>query len=702
MGVCLLLTGVLVLLMMILIFSFSAQDATESSGLSSGICGRIVRAAQEIFGLTMSPEQAKRWSQLLETPVRKLAHFTEYAVFSFVTCVHGLMLRLAFGHQGVLRQASGRSGKLCRKTERRDREKAIFEKGRKALAEFFPMFAKTVPFCILYAVTDEIHQYFVPGRSCRLFDVGVDSLGILFGALLFLLTVQTQKVKIWIKWIKTPEYQDGVAERMNTMKCIELLEGLSYKCLQGDVQTEVSAVVNDSRKLAEGCMFICVRGASFDGHTFAKEAAEKGAAVLLVEEPVEVPETVTVIQVEDTRYAMALVSAAWFGHPDRELTTIAVTGTKGKTTTTYMIQALLEKAGHKTGVIGTIEVVIGDKHIAVNNTTPESYDIHKYFREMVDAGCEAVVMEASSQGFKLHRTAGIEFDYGLFTNLSPDHIGPNEHKDFAEYLSCKAKLFTQCKKGFANLDDEHFAEITAHATCPVHTFGLAEHADLRAQNIELTRDTDFLGVDFDVSGLLNGRVSCGVPGTFNVHNALGAICVALEMGADLPMINEVLRKFTVKGRVQIIPTGYEYTLIVDYAHNAVALESILKTLREYHPARLISLFGCGGNRSKLRRFEMGEVSGRLADLTIITSDNPRFEEPQAIMDDILTGMKKTDGKYISIIDRREAISYVMHHAQPGDIVVLAGKGHETYQEIKGKKYHMSEEEIVQDVLDGKY
>ena len=486
------------------------------------------------------------------------------------------------------------------------------------------------------------------------------------------------------------------------MKCIQLLEGLSYKCLQGDLEAEVAAVVNDSRKLTVGCLFICVRGASFDGHSFAGEAAEKGASVLLVEEPVDVPESVTVVQEESTRYAMALVSAAWFGHPDRELTTIAVTGTKGKTTTTYMIQALLEKAGHKTGVIGTIEVVIGDRHIAVNNTTPESYDIHRYFREMVDAGCDCVVMEASSQGFKLDRTAGIVFDYGLFTNLSPDHIGPNEHKDFDEYLHCKAMLFRQCRQGFANLDDEHFEEITRDAACPIQTFGLKEGADLRAGNIALTRDTDFLGVDFDVSGLLEGRVTCGVPGAFNVHNALGAICVALRLGANLPVINGVLRHFAVKGRVQIIPTGYDYTLIVDYAHNAVALESILKTLRAYHPAKLISLFGCGGNRSKLRRFEMGEVSGRLADLTVITSDNPRFEEPQAIMDDIVTGISKTDGKYISIIDRREAISYVMHHAQPGDIVILAGKGHETYQEIKGKKYHMSEEEIVQDVLDGKY
>lgn len=486
------------------------------------------------------------------------------------------------------------------------------------------------------------------------------------------------------------------------MKCSQLLEGLAYKCLQGDLSSEVTAVVNDSRKLEPGCMFICIKGASFDGHSFAAEAAEKGASVLLVEEPVEVPETVTVIQVESTRYAMALVSAAWFGHPAEELTTIAVTGTKGKTTTTYMIRDLLEKAGHKTGVIGTIEVRIGEEHIPVNNTTPESYDIHSYFRQMVEAGCDAVVMEASSQGFKLDRTAGIEFDYGLFTNLSPDHIGPNEHESFEEYLACKAMLFGQCKKGFANLDDEHFAEITKDAKCPVRTFGEDERADLRAGEIKLTRATDFLGVDFNLSGAVEGKVSCGIPGTFNVHNALGAISIVLDMGMNLDDINEVLKTFTAKGRVQIIPTGYEYTLIVDYAHNAVALESILNTLRAYHPNRLISLFGCGGNRSKLRRFEMGEVSGKLADLTVITSDNPRFEEPQAIIDDILTGIQKTDGKYISIIDRREAISYVMHHAEPGDIVVLAGKGHETYQEIKGKKYHMSEEEIVQDVLDGKY
>ena len=307
------------------------------------------------------------------------------------------------------------------------------------------------------------------------------------------------------------------------MKCSQLLEHIEYTCLQGSTDVKVSAVVNDSRKIEEGCLFLCIKGASFDGHTFAAEAAKKGAAVLVVEDAVEVPESVTVIKVDNTRYAMALISAAWFGYPANELTTIAVTGTKGKTTTTYMVKALLEEAGHKVGVIGTIEVVIGEKHIPVNNTTPESYDIHSYFRQMAEEDCDVVVMEASSQGFKLDRTAGILFDYGLFTNLSPDHIGPNEHKDFAEYLSCKAKLFQQCKYGYANLDDEHFAEITKNATCQIETFGLNEKADLVAYDVALTRDRDFLGVDFDLKGTYEGRISCGVPGTFNVHNALGAI-----------------------------------------------------------------------------------------------------------------------------------------------------------------------------------
>lgn len=685
-GVCFLLSGLSVILMMFLIFSFSAQDATHSSGVSGGMSQWLVEKISRIFSLSLHEEQVEFWGNILETPLRKGAHFTEYMIFALLTGVHGLA-RFYYQRESGDSASGKKQPEPDRQPERTKNETAMLGTLLK------PWLKGTVVFCVLYAVSDELHQYFVPGRACRWFDVGVDTAGILLGTFLFWLTVRKREVKLNLKMKH---------RRTKKMKCSQLLKNLSYKCVQGDPETEVTAVVNDSRKLEQGCLFICIKGAAFDGHTFAAEAVEKGAAVLLVQEPVDVPDEVTVIQVEDTRYGMALLSAAWFGYPAEELTTIAVTGTKGKTTTTYMLRALLEKAGHRVGVIGTIEVIIGDRHIAVNNTTPESYDIHRYFREMVEDGCDVVVMEASSQGFKLDRTAGIVFDYGLFTNLSPDHIGPNEHKDFEEYLQCKARLFTQSKKGYANLDDEHFTQIVEKATCPVETFGLHPDAGLCAADIALTRDTDFLGVDFTVHGMAEGRISCGVPGTFNVHNALGAICIALDLGMNLEEINAVLKNFAVKGRVQIIPTGYDYTLIVDYAHNAVSLESILKTLREYHPARLISLFGCGGNRSRLRRFEMGEVSGRLADLTVITSDNPRFEEPQAIIEDILTGIRKTDGEYVSIIDRREAISYVMHHAKPGDIVVLAGKGHETYQEIQGKKYHMSEEEIVRDVLDGKY
>lgn len=483
------------------------------------------------------------------------------------------------------------------------------------------------------------------------------------------------------------------------MKLNTLLAGLEYTCIQGSEEVEITNVINDSRKVGEGDLFLCIPGAVVDGHTFAAEVVQKGAAALIVEREVDVSKEVTVIRVENARYAMALISAAYFDHPAEKLKVIGVTGTKGKTTTTYMIRSILERAGHKVGVIGTIEVVIGEEHIPVNNTTPESYDIHYFFDRMVKAGCDVVVMEVSSQGLKLHRTAGIQFDYGLFTNLSPDHIGPNEHESFEEYLYCKSLLFQQCRQGIANRDDKHFEEMTKNASCPVETYGLCEDANLRAANVELTRAVDYLGVDFDLSGLMDFRVHVGIPGAFSVYNAMGAIAVVRHFGVTEDVINDVLKNMKVKGRVQIVPTGADYTLIIDYAHNAVSLESILKTMRAYQPPRLVCMFGCGGNRAKSRRYEMGEVSGKMADLTIITSDNPRFEEPQAIIDDIITGMKKTEGKYMEIIDRREAIAYCMKHAQPGDIVVLAGKGHETYQEIKGVKYHMSEEETVMELLE---
>lgn len=485
------------------------------------------------------------------------------------------------------------------------------------------------------------------------------------------------------------------------MKLISLLDRLDYTCLQGSTDRDVTTVVYDSRKVEKDSLFICIRGAVVDGHKFIPDVLEKGAKTLVVEEPVEAPEDVTVILVKDTRYAMAFISAAYFGHPAEELKVIGITGTKGKTTTTYMVKSILENAGYKVGLIGTIEAIIGDKVIPAANTTPESYVVQQYFREMADAGCDCVVMEVSSQGLMLHRTQGFVFDFGIFTNIEPDHIGPNEHRDFDHYLSCKSMLLKQCRVGIVNRDDEHFQQIVEGHTCELETYGFSPEADLRAEKSRLIGGKGYLGISYQLRGLLDFPVEIDIPGKFSIYNSLTAIAICRHFHVSQENIIKALKVAKVKGRIEMIKVSDDFTLMIDYAHNAMALESLLGTLREYHPHRLVCLFGCGGNRSRLRRYEMGEVSGRLADLTIITSDNPRNEDPQAIIDDIKTGIGKTDGKYVEIIDRKEAIAYAIHHGEPGDIIVLAGKGHEDYQEIRGKKYPMDERVLIQEILEGK-
>ena len=435
-----------------------------------------------------------------------------------------------------------------------------------------------------------------------------------------------------------------------------------------------------------------------DGHKYAEDVAAKGASVLVVQDHVAVPEHVTVIKVPDSRYAMACISAAWFGHPAEKLKVIGITGTKGKTTTTYLVKSILENAGHKVGLIGTIEAIIGDKVIPAANTTPESYVVQQYFAEMVEAGCDSVVMEVSSQGLMLHRTAGFLFDLGIFTNIEPDHIGPNEHKDFEDYMHCKGMLFKQCRVGIVNADDEHLEKVLEGHTCSLETFGFSEKADLRAKDLHLVTGKGTLGIAYQAEGLMNFPVEIDLPGKFSVYNSLTAIAICRHFGVSVENIQKALKAAKVKGRIEMVKVSDDFTLMIDYAHNAMSLESLLTTLREYEPARLVCLFGCGGNRSKLRRYEMGEVSGRLADLTIITSDNPRDEEPQAIIDDIKIGISKTAGHYVEIADRKEAIAYAIHHGQPGDIIVLAGKGHEDYQEIKGKKYPMDERDLIREIL----
>ena len=483
------------------------------------------------------------------------------------------------------------------------------------------------------------------------------------------------------------------------MKKIGLLvQELEYELLQGSLEGEISQLVYDTRKVCKDAMFVCIVGTAFDSHEKAAEVAAAGAKVLIVSKEVEVPEDVTVIKVADTRYALALISAAYFDYPANTLKVIGITGTKGKTTTTFMIKSILENAGYKVGLIGTIETIIGDKHIPANNTTPESYIVQEYFAEMLKAGCQVCVMEVSSQGLMMHRTAGIPFEIGIFTNLAPDHIGPNEHSSFEEYAQCKGMLFQQCKVGIANVDDENFELVMKDHTCKLETIGFSEKADLRAGNVNLVGRPGYLGVTYELSGLLNFPVEIDIPGKFSVYNSLVAIAVCRHFDIERENIIEALKAAKAKGRIEQVKVSDDFMLLIDYAHNAMSLESLLSTLKEYHPERLVCLFGCGGNRSKLRRYEMGEVSGKMADLTIVTSDNPRFEEPQEIIDDIKIGLAKTDGKYVEIIDRKEAIKYAIENGRPGDVIVLAGKGHEDYQEIKGVKYPMDERVLIDEVL----
>ena len=482
------------------------------------------------------------------------------------------------------------------------------------------------------------------------------------------------------------------------MKIRKLLERMEYTCVQGNIDTEVTSLVYDSRKAEPGSVFVCIKGAASDGHSYAKEVVEKGASVLVIQDDIEVDASVTVIRVADTRVALAMLSAAYFGYPAEQLKTIGVTGTKGKTTTTYMVKSILESAGYKVGLIGTIETIIGDRRIPSCNTTPESYLVQESFREMVDAGMDCCIMEVSSQGLMLHRVAGFIFDIGIFTNIEPDHIGPNEHASFEEYMACKGMLFRQCRLGIVNCDDVHYKKVLEGHTCELETYGFSEDAQLRADQVEFIHKPVYLGVAYRVSGLINCNVEIDVPGKFSVYNSLTAIAICRHFKVKVEDMKKALKVAKVKGRIEMIPVSDKFTLMIDYAHNAMSLESLLSTLREYQPKRLVCLFGCGGNRSKLRRFEMGEVSGKMADLTIITSDNPRFEEPQDIINDIKTGIEKTDGVYVEIIDRKEAIRYAIHNGQPGDVIVLAGKGHEDYQEIKGVKHPMDERDLIRDIL----
>ena len=564
----------------------------------------------------------------------------------------------------------------------------------------------------------------------------------------------------------------------------KLLQGLNCRRVRGELPREVTQVTYDSRKTEPGALFVCIRGSRQDGHVFIREAVERGAAVILTEEgavgeeqinqmidslrqnaqcdkevdgsseqdfnrhisqevsslqenniwkkgnglqEIDKLQRLCIVETSDTRAALASISRQWFDNPQENLNIIGVTGTKGKTTTVWMIWKMLAAAGMKCGLIGTIEVCYGSWQQESSHTTPESYELYEILQKMVGNGCHYVVMEVSSQALKLHRVDGIVFEAAVFTNLREDHIGAGEHADFAEYMACKHRLFCQCRTGIFNQDDPYWQEMQRGSSCSqVITYGFSRQADYQASNPQLLRGSSRLAVQYELTGQKEDHqlredsclqknhylwkenqvleraavveekrnVVVNAPGKFSIYNSLAAIAVAEQYGLSKDAIDQVLHTIQVPGRIEMLPVSPRFIVIVDYAHNAMALEALLTTLRDYHPGRIICIFGCGGNRAAERRFQMGEAAGRLADLVVVTTDNPREEDPEKIADEICLGLEAAKGKYGRIPNREEAIAYGISHAKPGDIVVIAGKGHETYQEIQGQKYPMDDRKLA--------
>lgn len=478
------------------------------------------------------------------------------------------------------------------------------------------------------------------------------------------------------------------------MKLRELIKNLSIIEMNADAELEISGVSYDSRKTEKGDMFVAIRGFEADGHKFIPKAVENGAAVILCEEKPSCD--IPYVLVSDSRYGLAIVSRDFFGDPASEMTMIGITGTSGKTSSSYLIKHMLEsKLDAKVGLIGTNGNMIGDEFLHTEHTTPESYELHKLFRHMADSGCTHVVMEVSSHSLTLERVAGIHFDVALYTNLSQDHL--DFHGTMEEYAAAKRKLFSMCSLGCFNLDDAWADFMRDGASCRTMTFSTEKNeADLVAKDIRLTAD----GVRFaSVSGDEISMTKLGIPGMFSVYNALGTMSVGLALGLSLADCSDAMSSAKgVKGRLEIVPTGRDFSVLIDYSHKPDALEKVLKTLKPVTRGRLIALFGCGGDRDKLKRPIMGRIAADNADLVVVTSDNPRTEDPDEIIREIVAGMKDKRTPTKVICDRREAIAWAIDNAAPGDVLLLAGKGHEDYQVVGHEKHHMDEREIVSDCL----
>ncbi len=491
----------------------------------------------------------------------------------------------------------------------------------------------------------------------------------------------------------------------------QMLANISYCVLQGSLQQEVSGITEYSGDVRPGMVYCCIRGRHADGHHLASEAVRLGASVLVTERPVAVKDSsITVIQVADTRQAAGVLAGAFYGYPSKKMRMIGITGTKGKTTMSYMIQSVFQQAGIPCGVIGTNGCRIGEEAgQQIFHTTPGACVLQKLLADMAEAGCRAAVLEVSSIGLKEKRCSGILFDYGIFTNFASDHIGGAEHSSLEEYLYWKIQLFSQCRRGIVNLDEPVSREILrkgkaqewiGYGLNPPETEQIARL--YKGSNLNIWAEDHALGIEFQAAFSGNASpidIRIPMPGAYNASNALGAVVCGLEDGCSDQSVKTALEEIRVPGRTEVIGTFHGAKIMVDYAHNASGLEKLLLALKEYHPARIICVFGCGGNRSRLRRTEMGEVSSRLADIVVLTEDNSRGENPEEIIAEIRHGMEKEISCH-TVLDRKAAIQYALELSGPGDFVVVAGKGHEAYQEKNGVRYPFSDREVIEEIIFG--
>lgn len=483
------------------------------------------------------------------------------------------------------------------------------------------------------------------------------------------------------------------------MKLSKILNGIiAENKIKEDV--EIKNIVYDSRKASDGTLFVCLTGLKLDGHKFAESAYKNGARIFLCEKGIVLPQDAQIFIVKNTRKALRLAGDNFYSHPYDDIKVIGITGTKGKTTTAHLVKDILCSAGIPTGIIGTVGAEFDGIKLPTENTTPESIELQRIMRAMLDMGCKAVALEVSSLGLKHGRVDGIQFAAGVFTNLSPDHIGPLEHDSFEEYAYWKSVLFERCDFAVMNYDDEAYSIMNKNCKCKIISYGLNSSYDISAENVSPLRTRTHMGIEFDcrVFGK-DMHIISPLPGTFNVYNILAAIGVSEALGADLGNAAKAIADAKVKGRAETVSTGKDFDIIIDYAHNGLSLKSIIETLYVYKGGgRIICVFGSVGGRTKERRREMGLVAGSMCDMCVITSDNPDFEDPMNVVNDIAKAVDEVNGKYIKEPDRKMAIEKALEMAKPGDIILLAGKGHEEYQLIEGKKVPFSEIKCINDFL----